>query len=117
MCSIKVLCAVVHPILSQHELASGVMSCSSKANLQVTVGGGIARTLQAPCQNHCILRWQDANCPVRHRRPWKTMGTIASINVIGKGPRNPSVRMAAKTARRVQLEAACGGFSFALNAQ
>ena len=43
MCSFKVLCTVVHPISSQHEQVSGVMSCLSKADLQITAGGGIAR--------------------------------------------------------------------------
>ena len=41
MCSFKVLCAVVHPISSKHEQTSGVISCLSNANLQITVGVGL----------------------------------------------------------------------------
>ena len=39
---LKVSCAVVHPISSEHEQANGVMSSLSKANLEIRVGGGIA---------------------------------------------------------------------------
>ena len=47
--------AVVNPLSSHHEQASGDMSCLSKANLQITVGVGMPAFSEHPFKKFCTI--------------------------------------------------------------